>query len=164
MSARPRKLPATGNARLAKREANPRGGSLEWTSSPPGAFRFVVPFELIDAMSARLDEQEARLGRPCALSLFGPDHEIPLDVWRTFWAQPRPLLQLVAGPLQSDWTLPILRDEAVLATAPVAPPIDGIAGFVVEAQKLPTPQFDAGAQEQMASALADLLLSEERQK
>jgi hypothetical protein len=63
-------------------------------------------------------------------------------------------------PLPSDWAIPILPDEVVVACAPLRPPLSGVAALVVRGAALPRPKLDAAERERIARALADTLLAE----
>jgi hypothetical protein len=63
-------------------------------------------------------------------------------------------------PLPSDWAVPILPGEVVVACAPLRSPLSGIAALVVRGAVLPRPQLDLPQRERIARALADALLAE----
>lgn len=138
---------------------NAPADTIERTREGRG-FRLAASFDLLERLDARLRSEERRLGGPCVLPLVSLD-QVPLEDWRAFWAQPRPVVQLVDGPLRGDWAVPILADETVLAHADLAEPFDGVAAFVAMATDLPKPQFDCDTVERIASALADALLAGE---
>jgi hypothetical protein len=139
----------------------PTTSSLKSTREVPG-FHVVASADFLEKLSAHLREEESRIGEPCSLQLVGPLDDLPQEAWRTFWAQPSPILQLVDGPLDGDWAIPMLGNETVLAHAPIAAPFTGVAGFIVRPTDLSPPQFDDDARERIASALADALLAGER--
>jgi hypothetical protein len=62
-------------------------------------------------------------------------------------------------PLPSDWAVPILPNEVVLACAPLRSPLSGVAALVVRGAVLPRPKLDAPERERIARALADALLA-----
>ena len=63
-------------------------------------------------------------------------------------------------PLPSDWAIPILPGEVVVACAPLSPPLTGIAALVVRGAILPRPKLDVPQRERIARALAEALLAE----
>ena len=63
-------------------------------------------------------------------------------------------------PLPSDWAIPILPGEVVVACAPLRSPLSGVAALVVRGAVLPRPKLDATERERIARALADVLLAE----
>jgi hypothetical protein len=63
-------------------------------------------------------------------------------------------------PLPSDWAIPILPGEVVVACALLRPPLSGVAALVVRGSVLPRPKVDATERERIARALADALLAE----
>jgi hypothetical protein len=63
-------------------------------------------------------------------------------------------------PLPSDWAIPILPGEVVVACAPLRPPLSGVAALVVRGAVLPQPKPDVLQRERIARALADALLAE----
>ena len=63
-------------------------------------------------------------------------------------------------PLPSDWAIPILPGEVVVACAPLSPPMSGIAALVVRGAILPRPKLDVPQRERIARALAEALLAE----
>ena len=63
-------------------------------------------------------------------------------------------------PLPSDWAIPILPGEVVVACAPLRSPLAGVAALVVRAGVLPRPKLDLPERERIARALADALLAE----
>ena len=63
-------------------------------------------------------------------------------------------------PLPSDWAIPILPGEVVVACAPLSPPLTGIAALVVRGAILPRPALDVPQRERIARALAEALLAE----
>jgi hypothetical protein len=63
-------------------------------------------------------------------------------------------------PLPSDWAIPILPGEVVVACAPLRPPLSGVAALVVRGAVLPRPKVDLQERERIARALADALLAE----
>ncbi len=71
---------------------------------------------------------------------------------------------LVDGqPLPSDWAIPIVPGEVVVACAPLRPPLSGVAALVVWGAILPQPKVDLPERERIARALADMLLAELKQ-
>jgi len=70
-------------------------------------------------------------------------------------------LQTVDGrPLPSDWAIPIVPGEVVVACAPLRPPLSGVAALVVRGAVLPQPKLDMLQRERIARALAEALLAE----
>jgi hypothetical protein len=63
-------------------------------------------------------------------------------------------------PLPSDWAIPILPGEVVVACAPLSSPLSGVAALVVRGAVLPRPKLDLPERERIARALADALLAE----
>jgi hypothetical protein len=63
-------------------------------------------------------------------------------------------------PLPSDWAIPILAGEVVVACAPLRSPLSGVAALVVRGAVLPRPKLDVPERERIARALADTLLAE----
>ena len=63
-------------------------------------------------------------------------------------------------PLPSDWAIPILPGEVVVACAALGAPLSGVAALVVRGAALPRPKLDAPERERIARALADALLDE----
>ena len=63
-------------------------------------------------------------------------------------------------PLPSDWAIPILPGEVVVACAPLRSPLTGVAALVVRGAVLPRPKLDLPERERIARALADALLAE----
>jgi hypothetical protein len=63
-------------------------------------------------------------------------------------------------PLPSDWAIPILPGEVVVACAPLRSPLSGVAALVVRGAVLPRPKLDLPQRERIARALADALLAE----
>jgi hypothetical protein len=63
-------------------------------------------------------------------------------------------------PLPSDWAIPILPGEVVVACAPLRPPRSGVAALVVRGAVLSRPKLDLPERERIARALADALLAE----
>ena len=63
-------------------------------------------------------------------------------------------------PLPSDWAIPILPGEVVVACAPLRSPLSGVAALVVRGAVLPRPKLDLPERERIAQALADALLAE----
>jgi hypothetical protein len=63
-------------------------------------------------------------------------------------------------PLPSDWAIPILPGEVVVACAPLRPPLSGVAALVVRGAVLPRPKLDVPQRERIARALADAVLAE----
>ena len=63
-------------------------------------------------------------------------------------------------PLPSDWAIPILPGEVVVACAPLRSPLSGVAALVVRGAVLPRPKLDLPERERIARALADALLAE----
>lgn len=63
-------------------------------------------------------------------------------------------------PLPSDWAIPILPGEVVVACAPLRSPLSGVAALVVRGAVLPRPKLDSPQRERIARALADALLAE----
>ena len=63
-------------------------------------------------------------------------------------------------PLPSDWAIPILPGEVVVACAPLRSPLSGVAALVVRGALLPRPKLDVPERERIARALADALLAE----
>ena len=66
-------------------------------------------------------------------------------------------------PLPSDWAIPIVPGEVVVACAPLRPPLSGVAALVVWGAILPQPKVDLPERERIARALADMLLAELKQ-
>jgi hypothetical protein len=64
------------------------------------------------------------------------------------------------GPLPSDWAIPILPGEVVVACAQLRPPLSGVAALVVRGAVLPRPKLDVPERERIARALADALFAE----
>jgi hypothetical protein len=67
-------------------------------------------------------------------------------------------------PLPSDWAIPILPGEVVVACAPLGSPLSGVAALVVRGAVLPRPKLDVPERERIARALADALLAELKQR
>jgi hypothetical protein len=63
-------------------------------------------------------------------------------------------------PLPSDWAIPILPGEVVVACAALRSPLSGVAALVVRGAVLPRPKLDLPQRERIARALADALLAE----
>jgi hypothetical protein len=63
-------------------------------------------------------------------------------------------------PLPSDWAIPVLPGEVVVACAPLRSPLSGVAALVVRGALLPRPKLDVPESERIARALADALLAE----
>ena len=64
-------------------------------------------------------------------------------------------------PLPSDWAIPIVPGEVVVACAPLRPPLSGVAALVVAGRRsCPQPKLDVLQRERIARALADALLAE----
>ncbi len=63
-------------------------------------------------------------------------------------------------PLPSDWAIPILPGEVVVACAPLRPPLSGVAALIVRGAVLPQPKLDVLQREHIARALADALFAE----
>jgi hypothetical protein len=63
-------------------------------------------------------------------------------------------------PLPSDWAIPVLPGEVVVACAPLRSPLSGVAALVVRGALLPRPKLDVPERERIARALADALLAE----
>jgi hypothetical protein len=63
-------------------------------------------------------------------------------------------------PLPSDWAIPIVPGEVVVACAPLRSPLSGVAALVVRGAVLPRPKLDGPERERIARALADVLLAE----
>jgi hypothetical protein len=63
-------------------------------------------------------------------------------------------------PLPSDWAIPILPGEVVVACAPLRSPLSGVAALVVRRAVLPRPKLDVLERERIARALAEALLAE----
>jgi hypothetical protein len=63
-------------------------------------------------------------------------------------------------PLPSDWAIPILPGEVVVACAPLGSPLSGVVALIVRGAALPRPKLDPPERERIARALADALLDE----
>ena len=67
---------------------------------------------------------------------------------------------LDGAPLPSDWAIPVVAGEVVVACAPLGPPFSGVAALIVAMRALPSPKRDDAARERIARALAAALLAD----
>jgi hypothetical protein len=63
-------------------------------------------------------------------------------------------------PLPSDWAVPMIEGEVVVACAPLEPPFSGIAALIVTMGALPALRMDAASRDRIARALVDALLAD----
>jgi hypothetical protein len=68
-------------------------------------------------------------------------------------------------PLPSDWAVPVLEGEVVVACAPLESPFSGVAALIVTMRALlplrqPAPRRDDATRDRIARALVDVLLAE----
>ena len=63
-------------------------------------------------------------------------------------------------PLPRDWAIPLMRDEVVVACAPLESSFSGVAALIIRMAELPRPRVDASVRKQIADVLAQPLLFE----
>jgi hypothetical protein len=63
-------------------------------------------------------------------------------------------------PRPSDWAVPVVEGEVVVACAPLEQPFSGVAALVVTMRALPAPRMEDATRDRIARALAAALLAD----
>jgi hypothetical protein len=106
----------------------------------------------------------ATLGRAVARALRprlarGLGFDLPAAV-RAGWVRVVAVHTLDGRPLPSDWAIPVVPGEVVVACAPLEPPLSGVAALVVVMAALPAPKRDDATRDRIARALATMVLAD----